>query len=322
MLKSFPIDSRFVLSVHDVDDDEVNLPANHPMRDLWYYHGKDKKAQYQLANVNCVSTPSRELKKEFMKYQKLENIKIFRNTFNWNLPQWKIEKPVNEKVTIGWAGLTSHLGDLQKMSKIMKVIHDKYPLVNFKIAGVTDKDEFYEFEKDANGNVTPRKKNITDEKQTYKYRVKELFKDFQSDRIEFLGTLPISEYARFYTMWDINLVYIEHNKFNKSKSEIKSVEAAFYQCVNVQSDFGPYADYVSAMPANIKQTHLKYCACRTENVQEWVDKISFWVENWNTDMRKELVEQTHSWVKEYYDVFNQIDERVEWLESNYEKFKK
>lgn len=316
MLKQFPIDVKKPIVIHDVDDDEVNLPPTHPMREMWYTSGKDKMAVYQLSNVDYITTTGRGLKREFNKYQADSKVKIFRNGFNFNLPQWNLDKiRKDDEITIGWAGLTSHMEDIKKMSVILKQIHDKYPKVRFKIAGITDKDEFYKTVIDENGKKQIVKDIVTDPKMTYRYKVTELFREFDSNRIEFLGILSLSEYGKFYSMWDINLAYIEHNSFNQKKSEIKIVEGAIYKNINIYSDFGGYSDYTYMLPENIKREHIKHCAMKTENPKEWVEAISYWIDNFNTDETKQLIENTYNYVKEKYSIYNQLDERIEFYKS-------
>lgn len=311
MLKLLPVGKSKPILIHDIDDNEIHLPPNHPMKDIWYATGKDKMAEYQLSNADSITTTTRNLKKDFYKYNNPENIKIFKNCFNWNLAQWKLDIPKREKITIGWAGLTSHFSDLIKMATILKIVHDKYPMVNFKIAGLSTSDVKYNVVMDKEGTPSVAKDNVTDEKSTYAYKVKELFKDFDQSRIEFIGVLPLSEYGKFYTLWDINLAYIEHNKFNGCKSEIKIVEGAWYNNINVYSNIGGYADFTNSLPKEIKKTYLDHCAVKTENPTEWVDAISFWIDNYNTQLRQDTVINAHKFVEKEYDIYNQVDERIE-----------
>ena len=44
--------------------------------------------------------------------------------------------PTDDKIIIGWAGLTSHFEDIRRMHAIIKPIHDKYPNTHFVLAGM------------------------------------------------------------------------------------------------------------------------------------------------------------------------------------------
>jgi len=321
--KIFPIDSKKPVIIHDIDDNEYNLPITHPMRHLWLEHGKDKMAIYQISNSDYVSTTGRILQREFSKYNKFENIKIFKNAFDWSLPQWN--ETINEfdNVIIGWAGLTSHFEDIKKMSIILKVIHDKYPNVKFKIAGISPYDEFYNIKEDKNGKRIVEKQSITDKKVTYKYRVTELFKDFDKDRIELLGILSHEEYGKFYNKWNLNLAYVEHNEFNRCKSAIKVYEGSIYKSINVYSNFGGYQnEFTNLAPIELKKELLKHCAMQTENINEWVKAISFWIENYKNDLWNKVVEDQYNFVKKEFNIYNQIDERIKFYDSIIEKNEK
>jgi len=325
MAKRFPDDVAPITVIHDVDDDEVNLPPNHAMKEMWYGSMKHEMAKFQLGHSDFITTTGRMLKREFMKYQKVDRIEVFRNGFNWNLPQWNLSKPEHKNVTIGWAGLTSHFDDLKKLSKILKVIHDKYPDVDFKIAGVTNKDEQYKYETDPEtGEKRFVREKVDDYKNTYHYKISELFKDFDKNRIELLGVLPLEEYAKFYTLWDINLAYVEHNGFNSRKSEIKIVEGARYKNINVYSNIGGYQEYTTFLPEELKKIHIKHCAMRTEQPKEWVDALSFWVDaikskNSIVDFVKDGASE---FVTEFYDINNQVEDRVNFYNNCYDQVHK
>lgn len=325
LAKIFPSDIKPITTIHDIDDDEINLPPNHPMKDMWYASMKHEMAKFQLSNSDFITTTGRMLKREFTKYQKHDNIKIFRNVFNWDLPQWNIQKPIHKNITIGWAGLTSHMEDLKKMAKILKVIHDKYSSVHFKIAGVTNKDEQFRFETDKEtGEQKMIKETVKDYKNTYHYKVSELFKDFDKDRIEILGVLPLEKYGEFYTKWDINLAYVEHNGFNSRKSEIKIVESARYKNINVYSNIGGYQEYTNFLPDDLKKIHIKHCAMRTEQPKEWIDALSFWINAiQNNDPMVEFVKEgAYEFVSDFYNVYNQVQDRIDFYNNCYNMINK
>lgn len=323
MAKKFPIDIKTPVFIHDVDDDEINLPPNHSMKEMWYGTSKHEMAKYQLGNVNYITTTGRMLKREFMKYQKPENIKIFRNMFNWALPQWNLQKLKHKNITIGWAGLTSHFDDLKRMAIILKKIHDKYPDVEFKIAGVTRTDEHFKYV-DENGEKKLVKEKVDDYKATYHYRVTQLFKDFDKNRIEFFGVLPLEQYGEFYTKWDINLAYIEHNGFNSRKSEIKIVEGARYKNINIYSNIGGYQEYTNMLPIELKSIHLKHCAMRTEQPKEWIDAISFWIDTMkeNNPMVEFTVNGAYDFVSSEYNIYSHVDSYINFYNEVLEKIKR
>ena len=121
--------------IHDADDNEFNLPNTHPMKTLWMESGKDKMSLQSIKHSDCITTTTPKLKDTFEKFN--DNVTIFPNMFDWDLPQWNYDKiesrkemlgdwfPTDDKIIIGWAGLTSHFEDIKRMAPIMKAIHDK-----------------------------------------------------------------------------------------------------------------------------------------------------------------------------------------------------
>ena len=57
--------------------------------------------------------------------------------------------------------------------------------------------------------------------------------DLDPGRIKIFDALPLETYGKFYSLFDINLSYIEHNAFASCKSEIKVVEGLRYGCIPV-----------------------------------------------------------------------------------------
>jgi len=275
------------LIIHDADDNEFNLPSTHPMKALWEKAGKDKMSIQSLKHSDLITTTTEKLAKTFKNFN--NNVNIFRNQFDWELPQWNLDKeecrkemladwyPTDDKVIIGYAGLTSHFNDIKKVAPAIKEIHDKYPNTHFIIAGLALKDTNVEVVEE-NGVKKYREVAIEEESETYAYRVKSLFSEIDPNRIKFFKALPLEEYGKFYTLFDISLAYIDHNAFNSCKSEIKVVESLRYGCIPVFSYFGGYKEMWdnNEIPKEIKYNKL---SISTTSPRIWAENIGYWVEN-------------------------------------------
>ena len=164
--------------IHDADDNEFNLPDTHPMKTLWIESGKDKMSLQSIKHSDCITTTTPKLKNTFEKFN--DNVTIFPNMFDWDLPQWNFDKvesrkemlgdwfPTDDKIIIGWAGLTSHFEDIRRMAPVMKAIHDKYPNTYFIIAGMALKDTQVEIHEDEDGNKSFEEKEVENKEDTYK----------------------------------------------------------------------------------------------------------------------------------------------------------
>tara|TARA_R110000851_G_scaffold302598_3_gene459456 strand:+ start:7377 stop:8720 length:1344 start_codon:yes stop_codon:yes gene_type:complete len=308
------------LIIHDVDDNEFNLPATHPMKMLWETSGKHKMSIQSLKHSDLVTTTTEKLRKTFKNFNK--NVNIYRNMFDWELPQWNYDidttrkemlgdwYPTDDKIVIGWAGLTSHFQDIKKMKPIIKAIHDKYPNTVFILAGMALKDTQVEIIEHEDGRKEYKEVPITDESQLYKNKVKEIYKDLDPDRIKLFDALPLEEYAKFYTLFDISLAYVEHNAFASCKSEIKVIEALHYGCIPVFSLYGGYKDFWEnpKLPSSVKDSNF---AIGVTSPNPWIKSISHWVENFEEGKRKAKALKEHS--DSIYDINLHIDDYYTFL---------
>lgn len=287
------------------------------MKQLWVSSKKDQMSIQSLKYSDYVTTTTEKLSKTFKNFNK--NVKIFRNMFDWELPQWNYDInvvrkemlsewfPTQDKVIIGWAGLTSHYEDLKRMHEIIKTIHDKYPNTYFVLAGMALKDTQVEINYDENGKPSFKEKAIEDESLLYKNRVKKLYSDIDLNRIKIFDALGLEEYSKFYCLFDISLAYVEHNAFNSCKSEIKVIESLHYNCIPVFSDFGGYHDFWSNVPQDIK---LSNSAISLTSPRLWIEPISYWVENFNDEKTKSSVNKLKIYSDDIYDLNKHIEERL------------
>ena len=156
--RMWPRTERRPFIVHDADDNEFNLPDTHPMKELWMESGKDKMSIQSLKHSDVITTTTEKLKKTFGNFN--DNVEIFRNQFDWDLPMWNMDKnkvriemlpewfPIEDKIIVGWAGLTSHFEDIRRMHAIIKAFHDKHPNTYFVLAGMALKDSHVEITED------------------------------------------------------------------------------------------------------------------------------------------------------------------------------
>lgn len=303
--------------IHDADDNEFNLPATHPMKEIWEQAGKDKMSIHSIKNSDCVTTTTNKLRQTFNNFNR--NVKVFKNMFDWNLPQWNLDKntvrkemlsdwDLDGKIVIGWAGLTSHFSDLTKMAPFIKDVHDRYPNTVFVIAGLALKDSSIEITQDEQGNKSYKEVEVENEEEKYATRVKNLFEGIDPNRIKFFEALQLEEYGRFNCLFDISLAYVEHNAFNSCKSEIKVVEALRYGAIPVFSNFGGYKDMWDSVPSNIKENNL---AISMTSSSIWSKALSHWIENF--EQGQKISSALKEWSDNYYDINNNIENYLSFL---------
>lgn len=314
--KVWPKTEKRPLIIHDADDNEFNLPATHPMKQLWEASGKDKMSIHSIKGSDHIFTTTEKLYRTFRNFN--NNVSIRRNRFDWNLPQWNLDKAAvrkemipewgDDKIIIGWAGLTSHFHDLTKMKPILKAIHDKYPNTCFVLAGMALKDSQVEITEDEYGNKQYKEVPITNEADLYKNKVKNLYSDLDPERLRIYDALPLEEYGKFNCLFDIALAYVEHNAFNSCKSEIKVIEALRYGCIPIFSKYGGYKDFWSMIKNKSEFPHM---AIDFTSSKSWIKAISHWVEN--IDSGRILAAELKRFSDSYYDINEHIEETAGFL---------
>ena len=311
--------------IHDADDNEFNLPDTHPMKTLWIESGKDKMSLQSIKHSDCITTTTPKLKNTFEKFN--DNVTIFPNMFDWDLPQWNFDKvesrkemlgdwfPTDDKIIIGWAGLTSHFEDIRRMAPVMKAIHDKYPNTYFIIAGMALKDTQVEIHEDEDGNKSFEEKEVENKEDTYKGRIEALYEDLDPKRFKIFDALPLESYARFYSLFDINLAYIEHNAFASCKSEIKVVEGLHYRSIPVFSNYGGYKAMCERLPSDISTKHF---AIDMTSPTPWINAISHHIDNYEEAKRRS--EELADWTDKTYDINLHAEERLSFYMNKTEEF--
>ena len=323
--RMWPRTERRPIIMHDADDNEFNLPATHPMKELWIESGKDKMSIQSLKHSDCITTTTEKLKKTFGNFN--SEVEVFRNQFDWDLPQWNLDKneirkemlgdwfPTDDKIIIGWAGLTSHFEDIRRMHAIIKPIHDKYPNTHFVLAGMALKDSHVEIHMDDEGKKSFKEVEIEDESLLYKNRIKDIYKDLDPNRFKLFDALPLEEYAKFYALFDISLAYVEQNAFASCKSEIKVIESLHYGCIPVFSEYGGYKDFWKAAPDRVKHKNM---AISVQSPGPWINAIGHWVENFEDGKRRTA--QLKEYSDDIYDINKHCEERLSFYLQRTEEF--
>jgi hypothetical protein len=204
------------------------------------------------------------------------------------------------------------------MHASIKAIHDKYPNTVFVLAGMALKDSQVEIEY-VDGKPKFNDKPIEDENLRYRNRVIALYDDIDPDRLMVFDALPLEEYAKFYTLFDISLAYIEHNAFNSCKSEIKVIESLHYNCIPVFTSYGGYEDFWKSVPKNVQHDHM---AIGGSSPRLWTSAIEFWINKLQDDPGyvKNVMANLVAFSDNEYDINLGAEARLEFLLQQTESF--
>ena len=103
-----------------------------------------------------------------------------------------------------------------------------------------------------------------------------------------LKPLPIGNYGKLYEYFDVSLSPIQGGKFNKSKSDLKVVEAGFTRTSIIASNKTPYKESI--------QNNVTGLLC--SSARDWKNAI----ESMTKEKHRELSGNLHRYVKKHYDL--------------------
>jgi hypothetical protein len=288
-------------------DDSLYRNENHPSYQMWKDMGHDQIGETMARMSDCVIVTQTKLKEQMDTLN--PNVFIIKNALDFDLPQWNLDqhwlKNKNDegKIVIGWAGGNTHLDVLIGMRHFLKIIHDKYPQTHFILAGLPTSDHYVKIEQNKDTGEYEYLKAKIPEKDTFKNKVRNTYSDFDRERIYFASALPLSEYGKVFSMFNINIAYLHDNPFNQCKSENKIIEGLAYEAVPVYSPVGGYRDFHYLLPQ-----HTESYPVISQNPEEWVEQISNVIENYDEAKQSAVEMKKHALIK--YGMQRAADNRV------------
>lgn len=199
--------------VYELDDDLWNVDHSNRAAYDWFINGYDNytkqqhNVQHNIAynlsiadRVTCTTPALAELVSQWNK-----EVRIVPNY----IPRWMTERdrPVNERLTVGWVGSPTHDMDWATASNYVKKFLERNPEVQFKLIGA----EYGSWLK------LPR------------------------DQVIETGWFDSVEDCWKAIDFDIGIAPLRPHVFNRSKSAIKFLEYAALGIPTIASDVGPYA---------------------------------------------------------------------------------
>jgi len=191
--------AKFVL---DLDDDPDHVNPDHPDFKLLEEKKPMRLRMVKMADHIVVATEEIKQSIEYLN----PYITVIPNAIDPAIWKVKRKRRKDGKIKIVWISSGSHFADLDIVESLVDPIKEKYPNVEFHLAGM--------FENDVKG-----------------------------DRIfHHMGTDGYDEFPQFFADLDpdIAIAALNDNQFNRCKSNIKWMEAAMLKVPVVASDVTPY----------------------------------------------------------------------------------
>lgn len=302
-------------------DDHYDLGNDHPMSVTARMENWKEPIINHLRLADMVITTTEIFKKELLKHNK--NIVVIPNAINPKENQF-IPKPTkSDRLRFGIICGSSHLEDIKLLngmiSTLPKEILDK---IQFVLCGF-DTNGTRTYRDTKTGQITSRP---IEPKETCWYEYEKILTNNYSivsqDHKEFLNkfikgieypnineayrrcwTKSINEYATHYNNIDVLLVPLKENNFNKVKSQLKVIEAGFFNKAIIAQNFGPYTiDLVPMIEKGgvINENGNALLVDSNKNHKQWAKYITKLVND--REMLYKLQTNLHNTVKDKYNL--------------------
>lgn len=245
--------------IYDLDDDMWSVQAPNPAhKQIKAVHEREIGFEQCASLCDLVTVSTMKLQTAVRTNASMKtNIRVVNNAIEmaWFKPS-SVPKDPNH-VIIGWGGSPTHAEDLREMGDAVTNVVNDIDIAYAHFVG-----------------MIPTKAFIGHKK------------------IKSHGWVPVHEYPRRLSSWnwDIYLAPLNDNRFNRSKSNIKMLEAGAMKIPCLASDVQPYQEFVS------HDKELEFLLCRTP--RQWEEKLKILVKD--EAYRKLLGEKSYEVVKREY----------------------
>lgn len=200
-------------------DDYWELNSGHILYENWHFNNIPNIIVNNISKADIVTCTHDRLAEYIKTYNK--NVHILPNAIPGGFEQFLIDKKPSDKVRIMYQGSITHRADMEILRNPMKRVHsDK--LLRDKIQMVFG------------GHV----RNLTDSDAM----LGAFTNGLKLNPLIFPGTKP-TDYYQIYNHADICVVPLVSNRFNRFKSNLKVLEAAYAGCAVMVSKVHPYLGF-------------------------------------------------------------------------------
>lgn len=237
--------------IYELDDDIWDIPEINPASGVFTEQGKARaQVEAQLMEADYVIVSTEPLKKKVKEFAK-GPVFVIPNSVDPNM--FKQRPGKNKTLRIGWAGGANHYGDLELIVDALLELDNKYDF-EFYIQGLSSSPiEAEMYGKYLSQRWEAGENSFRDTSLRVYDKLKKL-KNFQH-----IPFYPPELYPDVLSHldWDIGLIPVTGDTFNKSKSCIKFYEYTSCGITTVASNTEPYKDEVPYVTDNTKEAWVE-----------------------------------------------------------------
>ena len=311
-------------------DDYWDLGNDHPMSITAKAQNWKEPIMKHVQMADYVSTTTEIFKKEIQKLNK--NVLVFPNAIDPNEEQYIPKPTTSEKLRFGIICGSSHLKDIELMQGMTASLsQDVLNKIQFVLCGFDTNGTITIYNSDT--KETTQRPILPQESVWYTYEkiitnnhkiVSEQHKQFlhqfipqvqypnKNESYRRIWTKDIKEYATHYNEIDVLLVPLKENKFNQMKSQLKVIEAGFFNKAIIAQNFGAYTiDLIPMIEkyGEINENGNALLVDSSKNHKQWAKYITKLVND--REMLEKLKTNLHNTVKDKYSIETVCKQRVD-----------
>lgn len=317
-----------IITIIDIDD-HWKLDFRHPQNQLQKILKNDEKIKRNLSLADYVTTTTPLFKSEILKFNK--NVKVFPNSIDNEDDRFLLTKEKSNKLRFGFVMGSTHEYDLMIMNgfldKLPKEVRDKIEIVlcgfdtrgtvkiydennNVQLRPMNPKETvWYRYEKMLTNNYT----NISLEYKNFlnNFIPNSEYSNHEEEGYRRCWTMDINNYYKHYSKIDVLLAPLDVCEFNKVKSQLKVIEAAFSNTAIIASNFGPYTIDLKSIfvkGGDIDKTGNAILIDETKNHKDWSKAIEKLVKN--PELVQLLKDNLRDSICEKYNLKTQTEQRA------------
>jgi len=245
--------------VMDMDDYWI-LPTYFPQYKIYNQINKSHENVIELIKiVDYLTTTTDSFAAEISKFNK--NVFVIPNAIDPREKQFQIINKKSERLRVGIICGSSHERDIDLLNGMVNQLKtNELDRLQFVVCGF-DLRGSIQYKDEKTGEIkhrpvrpdetvwtryesvlTDRYSILSKEYKSFlsKYTNVIEYQNVENEPYRRLWTKPVNQYATHYNDIDVLLVPLVGNKFNAQKSQLKVIEAGFFNKVIIAQDFGPY----------------------------------------------------------------------------------
>lgn len=286
--------------IMDLDDYWI-LPNYFPQHKIYNVQQKTHEKTIELIkNVDYITTTTDIFAKEISKHNK--NVFVIPNAINPNEKQFQNVDIESDRLRVGIICGSSHEKDIDLLSGVVNQLKPYLDKLQFVICGFDLRGEV-KYKDEKTGEIrtravrpeetvwtryesvlTDRYSILSDDYKRYlgMYSNSIQYPNVQNEPYRRCWTKPVNQYATHYNNIDVLLVPLVDNKFNEMKSNLKVVEAGFFNKAIIAQDFGPYKidlDSYIKKGGDINENGNSLLVDSSKNHKMWAKHIKFLLNN-------------------------------------------